>query len=148
MSDNNKFIYFIGPVPSLKPCTGLGEVDYSSFMVNLNAVGEAEWASCPLRNKRPRHVLTRADHSQPKVRICDVQLTSLAIELEAQWTPTLLLPFRVLGSSAAIQPAAVQVNDQSIDKCRSNNSGRNLPYYKYYLDHSINDSQKGVVKMK
>lgn len=94
--------------PPLKPCAGLGEVDGSGFVVDLDAVGEAERAAAPLplrRHQRPGHEVVRPDHSQPVVGVGDVQLAGLPVELEPQRAPTLVLPPRVLGASATVQPA-------------------------------------------
>ena len=106
----NTLFWVVKYSPSPKPCTGLGEVDGSGFVVDLDAVGEAERAApLPLRRQqRPGHVLLRPNHSQPMVGVRDVQLPRLVVELEAQWTPTLVLPARVLRASAAVQPALVK----------------------------------------
>lgn len=46
------------------------------------------------------------------VRVRDVQLPRLAVELEAQWAPALVLPARVLRAFATAQPALVNYRHQ------------------------------------
>jgi hypothetical protein len=64
------------------------------------------------------------------VRVCNVELACLGVELEAQWTPALVLPARVLRPSATVQ-SAFGASTISFSNIIQNNKLINFPSKKY-----------------
>lgn len=68
-------------IPSLKECAAITEVNDSTSMVNFQSIGETKWHTMGVGGDRHGLPAIGTDHKETEIRICDVELSGLLIEL-------------------------------------------------------------------